>query len=140
MWVPIGAIAGGLGATGGSAFAAVATPTAEDGDVEPVSEWCRAAFAAPLLHGRLTTPVLSVAGATALSATVSGVVAWSVNEYPHKYRARVLGLVDGSLLLLFLVRHSFKVWRAGGRAAGGRLRIMVRKGCGCRGCVWPALL
>ena len=69
MWVPIGALAGGLGAAGGSAFAAVATPLDEDADVEAVADWWRAAFAVPLLRGgRLTTPALSVAGAADIAA------------------------------------------------------------------------
>lgn len=138
MWVPLGALAGGLGAAAGAAVAALTTPTTDD--VESASDWCRAAFDAPLWHGPLATPSLSVAGAAALSASLAGVAAWSVNEYEHVYRARVLWLLVLSLLLGFFVRHAFKIWRAGGCARGGRLRIMVRAGCGCRGCLWPALL
>ena len=124
------------------AFAVVATPTGDD--VESAREWWAGARAGGLqqsvLEGRLAAVALSVAGAAALSAALSGVVAWSVNEYPHAERWDVLMIVDAALLLAFVVRHAYKVWRAGGRAAGGRLRIMSRPGCGCRGCVWPSLL
>ena len=138
IWVPLGAIAGGVGAAGGAALAALLTP--RETDLESVREWSQAAFALPPWEGPLATPAVSVASAAALSALMSGLVAWSVHMYPVDDRARLVVVVNAGLLLVFFVRYTFKVWRAGGCAKGGRLRLMTRRGCGCRGCVWPALL
>ena len=139
MWVLIGAFAGALGAAGGVAVAAFATPR-DEGDVEGMSEWVRNALQGGVLDGRNSTARLSIVGAACLAAATSGVCAWSVHEYEHDERATLLWLVNALLLGAFAVRHGFKVWRAGGCARGGRLRLMTRAGCGCRGCVWPALL
>ena len=139
VWVPLGGLAGALGAAIGALLAALATPTEED--LESPAEWMRSAGAYYTMdHGRYSTVGLSVAGAAALSAGTSGLVAWSVNEHPHYARARLMWLLQAALFHGFFARHGFKVWRAGGRAKGGRMRLMTREGCGCRGCVWPALL
>lgn len=139
MWTMLGALGGALGAAGGMMIAALATPN-EDRDIESMSEWCQLAFEGSLLSGRNATARLSVAGAACLSGLTAGVCAWSVHEYEHHQRALLLWLVVLLLFLTFLVRHGFKVWRAGGCARGGRLRLMTRAGCGCRGCLWPSLL
>ena len=136
IWSILGGASGLLGAAAGAGLAALTTPI--EYDVESPQEWMKTASESDLLHGRNATVALSLAGAAALSAFFAGVVAWSIHEY--ETRAPLLWLVNLGLLVGFFARYCFKVWRAGGCLPGGRLRIMTRAGCGCTGCVWPALL
>jgi hypothetical protein len=109
MWVLIGALAGGAGSVGGAALAAFATPSEVPEQLESPTSWVRRAMAdgvSGLWRGRNATAVLSIAGATALSAAVSGVAAWSVNEYPHEARARVLWIVNAALVLGCFARYT----------------------------------
>ena len=124
MWVPVGALGGLLGALCGVAFTAVATPTQRGCDMA-------------VLYEHAASVAVAVGGAPALAAAVSGVVAWSVNEYPAAGRANAMWLVNGLLLAAFAVRFGYKTWA--GCSARGRLRLLVADGCGCD-CPWPVMV
>jgi hypothetical protein len=145
-WVPMGALSGALGAAIGMAVAGLATPSADETAYGETSSGNvdLAELTDGKMWGDLTVVGWSLGAAAALSAAASGLVAWSVHEYPGWARARALTILDVALLLLFAVRNGHKAWRSGGCTRSGRLKLIV-SGNDCSwlrrcGCGWSALL
>jgi len=132
-WVILGTLLGTVGALLGTLTAALATPTDRGTCCEALLEW-RAS-------GRMVDDMeplgMALAATAALSAALSGLVAWSLHLYPPDARARAMLLFDGGLLVACAARFGYKTWR--GCSGGGR-RLRLHAGGAPGDCHWPVML